>query len=80
MKKIIILLLLVMTTKTAILAKDVYYNYKDQKITLSLNTQYIYLLTSISSKDELEKKFIGKAKVDDFRQDIYQQRLINKPK
>lgn len=75
MKKIIAILILIVSV-SSIFAESKYYQYKDQRIPLSVNTQHVYILTSINSKQELESKLNGKAKVDDFRQDIYQQRLI----
>lgn len=74
MKKL--LCIIVMLFSLGAFAQDNFYYYKDQKIPLTLNTQHLYLLTSISSKSELEKSLGANTSVVKFAQDIYQNRLI----
>ncbi|MCZ2140601.1 MAG: S8 family serine peptidase [Bacteroidia bacterium] len=57
-------------------AQSDFYYYKNEKIPLQLNTQNLYILTSLNSKDALDKKLEGKASIVKFKKDIYQQRLI----
>ncbi|MCC6447062.1 MAG: S8 family serine peptidase [Chitinophagaceae bacterium] len=57
-------------------AQSDFYYYKNEKIPLQLNTQNLYVLTSLNSKDAMDKKLEGKASVVTFEKDIYQQRLI----
>lgn len=75
MKKILILILMTLCTGGLFANNDFYY-YKDQKIPLSINTSYAYILTSLTDKSELQKILGNQVEVLDFRQDIYQQRLI----
>ncbi len=74
MKKVLIGLVMMLSLHS--FAQDNFYYYKDQKIPLQLNTQHAYLLTTLSSEVDLNKKLQGKASVVKFSQDIYQQRLI----
>lgn len=74
MKKILIVVIMLLSIVAH--AQSSFYYYKQEKIPLALNTEYAYLITSISSKDNLEKKLQGKATVVRFAKDAYHQRLI----
>jgi subtilisin family serine protease len=74
MKKVLIGLVMMFSLHS--FAQDNFYYYKDQKIPLQLNTQHAYILTTLSSEVDLNKKLQGKASVVKFSQDLYQQRLI----
>ena len=75
MKKIIIGLIMLFSVQSGF-ADGSFYYYQDQKIPLTINTQHAYVLTSMTSIEDLQKKLNGLATVEHFNQDIYQQRLL----
>jgi serine protease len=76
MKKLILQIFFSILCLNLVQAQDQFYYYKDQKLPLKVTGQNLYLLTSMNSKDLLQAKFNGRATVEAFRKDIYQQRLI----